>query len=672
LAARAVFSNLAARDGIEQGDRATMDTPLWQPSPERVAKANLTAFMAHLERDWGVKLSTYAELHDWSVREMEKFWASVWDFTGVTGTRGERVLADPDRMPGARFFPDARLNLAENLLRRSGPETAIAFWGEDKVKRRLSFDELRALVSRLQQVLRDAGVGEGDRVAGFMPNMPETVAAMLATASLGAVWSSCSPDFGVQGVLDRFGQIEPKVLFCPDGYFYNGRAHDSLARVAEFSKELPSLTRIIVCPYLSETPALSGLPKGVTLADAIAGKAARGIEYVRVPFNSPLYIMYSSGTTGKPKCIVHGVGGTLLTHMKEHQLQCDVKPGDRVFYFTTCGWMMWNWLASALASQASLVLYDGSPFHPQPEILFDLADAEGVTLFGTSAKYIDALKNAGARPMRTHDLSTVRTITSTGSPLLPESFDYVYEHVKRDVCLSSISGGTDIIACFVAGNPIGPVWRGEIQARCLGMAVDVFDDEGRPVRGQKGELVCTRPFPSMPLGFWNDPDGARYRAAYFERFPGSWCQGDFAEITAHDGVIIYGRSDATLNPGGVRIGTAEIYRQVEQLPEVEESLVIGQDWQGDVRVVLFVKLRDGLELDEALVKRIKTRIREGASPRHVPAKVLRVTDIPRTKSGKIVELAVRDVVHGREVKNKEALANPEALEQYRDRPELRD
>ena len=648
-----------------------MGKPLWQPSPERIAEANLTAFMGKAGKDHGAKVTDYAELHDWSVREMEAFWPALWDFCGlIAETRGGRVLVDGDRMPGARFFPDARLNYAENLLRGSGPGTAIAFWGEDKVKRRLSFDALNALVSRLQQVLVDLGVGEGDRIAGFMPNMPETVAAMLAATSLGAVWSSCSPDFGVQGVLDRFGQIEPKVLFCPDGYYYNGKTIDSLARVAEFSAALPTLERIIVCPYLSDQPDVSGLEKGVVLSDAIVGKEARPIEFTRVSFNSPLYIMYSSGTTGKPKCIVHGVGGALIQHMKEHKLQCDVKPGDRVFYFTTCGWMMWNWMVSALASEATLVLYDGSPFAPRPEILFDLADAEGITLFGTSAKYLDALKNAGAEPLRSHDLSTVRTITSTGSPLLPEGFDYVYGHIKEDVCLSSISGGTDIVACFVAGNPIGPVWRGEIQARCLGMAVDVYDEDGRPVREEKGELVCTRPFPSMPIYFWDDSDGARYRAAYFERFPGTWCQGDFAEITAHDGLIIYGRSDATLNPGGVRIGTAEIYRQVEKLPEVSESLVIGQDWQGDVRVVLFVKLAEGAELDEALVKCIRTAIREGASPRHVPAKVLAVGDIPRTKSGKIVELAVRDVVHGREVKNKEALANPEALEDYRDRPEL--
>ncbi len=648
-----------------------MDQPLWQPSANRIANANLTRFLKRVEADWGITLPDYAAAFDWSNAEPEKFWQSVWEFCGVIAeTRGDRVLADPDKMPGAQFFPDARLNFAENLLRGGGPGTAIAFWGEDKVKRRLSHDDLRALVSRLQQVLADLGVGQGDRIAGFMPNMPEAVAAMLAAASLGAVWSSCSPDFGVQGVLDRFGQIEPKVLFCPDGYYYNGKPIDSLPRVAEFSAQLPSLKQIIVCPYLSETPDVSAVRGAVTLADAIAGKAAGDIAYTRVPFNSPLYIMYSSGTTGKPKCIVHGVGGTLITHLKEHILHCDVKPGDRVFYFTTCGWMMWNWLVSGLAAGASLVLYDGSPFAPKPDILFDLADAEAVTLFGTSAKFIDALKNAGVDANEGHDLSTLRLITSTGSPLVAESFDYVYDHIKQDVCLSSISGGTDIIACFVGGNPVGPVWRGEIQARLLGMAVEVLDDLGKPVRGEKGELACLKPFPSMPVGFWDDPDGVRYRAAYFERFPGVWCQGDFAELTAHDGMIIYGRSDATLNPGGVRIGTAEIYRQVEQLPEVEEALVIGQDWDSDVRVVLFVRLAEEAALDDDLVSRIRTQIRVGATPRHVPAKVIAVADIPRTKSGKIVELAVRDVVHGRTVKNKDALANPAALELYRELPEL--
>jgi acetoacetyl-CoA synthetase len=493
---------------------------------------------------------------------------------------------------------------------------------------------------------------------------------MLATASLGAIWSSCSPDFGVQGVLDRFGQIEPKVMLVPDGYHYNGKAIDTLPKTKDFLDELPSVRAVVVCPLLGVEGAADRLPNGIALADALAPYDAKPVEYTRVPFNSPLYVMFSSGTTGKPKCIVHGVGGTLLQHLKEHRLHADVKPGDKVFYFTTCGWMMWNWLVSALACEATLMLYDGSPFAPSGAVLWDYAQAEGITLFGTSAKYLDACAKEGLAPAETHDLSSVRTLCSTGSPLVPEGFDYVYDKVKGDLNLASISGGTDIVSCFVLGNPIGPVYRGEIQARGLGMAVEVWDEEGNPVREEKGELVCVKPFPSMPLSFWGDEDGSRYRGAYFERFPGVWCHGDFVELTRHDGMIVYGRSDATLNPGGVRIGTAEIYRQVEKLPEVVESIVVGQDWQNDVRVVLFVRLREGVTLDADLEKRIKTAVREGATPRHVPARVVQVADIPRTKSGKIVELAVRDVVHGREVKNKEALANPEALDLYRDRDEL--
>jgi acetoacetyl-CoA synthetase len=648
----------------------TDDQPMWTPSPERVEAANLTRFLADLKAREGVDLADYPQLYDWSIGNLEAFWSAVWDLCGARGEKGDTVLADADRMPGAKFFPDAKLNFAENLLRKSDETDAIVFWAEDKAKRRMSWRELNELVSRLQQFLADAGVGEGDRVAGFMPNMPETVAAMLATASLGAIWSSCSPDFGVQGVLDRFGQIEPKVMFVPDGYFYNGKTIDTLPKTRDFLAELPSLRKVVVVPLVGREGAAAELPGAAGLAEAVKPYDPKPVDYRRVDFNAPLYVMFSSGTTGKPKCIVHGVGGTLLQHLKEHKLQSDVKPGDRVFYFTTCGWMMWNWLVSALAAEATLLLYDGSPFAPDGNVLFDFADAERMTLFGTSAKYIDACAKAGLEPKATHDLSSVRTLCSTGSPLVPEGFDYVYGKVKDDICLSSISGGTDIVSCFVLGNPIGPVYRGEIQARGLGMAVEVWDEDGRPVREEKGELVCVKPFPPMPLYFWNDPEGARYRAAYFERFPGVWCHGDFVELTRHDGMIVYGRSDATLNPGGVRIGTAEIYRQVEKLPEVLESIVIGQDWDGDVRVVLFVRLREGVTLDEGLEKRIKTQIREGATPRHVPAKVVQVADIPRTKSGKIVELAVRDVVHGREVKNKEALANPEALDLYRDRDEL--
>ncbi len=653
-----------------------MSGPLWQPSDARIAEANLTAFMQRLKAEKGLDFADYDALYDWSIDDLEGFWTAVWDFCGVIAdeARGP-VVVDADRMPGAAFFPEARLNFAENLLRRPqnnrGDEAdALVFWGEDKVKRRVSFKALYDSVSRIAQALAAEGVGPGDRVAGFMPNMPETVIAMLAATSLGAVWSSCSPDFGVQGVLDRFGQIEPKVLFCPDGYYYNGKAIDSRPRVAEFTAELPSLSKIVVCPYLNVEPDVSGIARAVTLDGFTAPYKADEITFARQPFNSPLYIMFSSGTTGKPKCIVHGIGGTLLQHLKEHKLLCDVKRDDRVFYFTTCGWMMWNWLVSGLACEATLLLYDGSPFAPDGNILFDYADAEQMTLFGTSAKYIDALNKSGLDPKSTHDLSSLRLVTSTGSPLVPEGFDYVYQHIKQDVCLSSIAGGTDIVSCFVGGNPIGPVWRGEIQRRCLGMAVEVYGDSGKPVRGEKGELVCVKPFPCMPIGFWDDPDGARYRAAYFETYPNIWHHGDFVELTAHNGIVVYGRSDATLNPGGVRIGTAEIYRQVEKLQEVEESIVIGQDWDGDVRVVLFVKLRPGMTLDDELTTRIKTQIRNGCTPRHVPARVVQVADIPRTKSGKIVELAVRDVVHGRAVKNKEALANPEALDLYKDLPAL--
>jgi len=645
--------------------------PLWQPSAERIAGANLTSFITQVERDWGVKAEDYDALYDWSVTELEKFWTSVWDFCGVIAeTRGGRVLVDGDKMPGAAFFPDARLSFAENLLRRRDEADAMVFRGETKVRRRLSYVQVYDQVSRLAQALEAAGVGVGDRVAGFLPNMPETVIGILATNAIGAVWSSCSPDFGVQGVLDRFGQIEPKVLLCADGYYYNGKAIDSLPRVAEFAAQIPSLCRIVVVPYLNQAPEVSGLDRGVTYGDFLEPHPAREIPFERRAFNAPLVIMYSSGTTGKPKCIVHGQGGTLLQHLKEHRLQCDVKRDDRVFYFTTCGWMMWNWLISALACEATLLLYDGSPFHPDGNALFDFAEAETCTLFGTSAKYIDALGNAGLDPKSSHDLGSLRSLTSTGSPLAPEGFDYVYRHIKDDLCLSSIAGGTDIVGCFVGGNPIGPVWRGEIQKRHLAMAVEVFDGDGNPVVGEKGELVCTKPFPSMPIYFWNDPGGARFRAAYFETYPNVWHHGDFIELTEHRGVVIYGRSDATLNPGGVRIGTAEIYRQVERMGEVEEAIVIGQEWRNDVRVVLFVRLAGGAVLDEELAARIRQRIRQGCTPRHVPAKVIQVADIPRTKNNKIVELAVREVVHGRPIKNREALANPEALELYRDLEEL--
>jgi len=645
---------------------------LWQPSAERAAAANVTRFRKAAETASGRRFADFAALRQWSVDSIAEFWRLVWSFCGVIGEGpGEVALELPGHMPGARFFPGARLNFAENLLRRSDSSDALVFWGEQQVRRRMSWSDLRDAVSRLQQALAAEGVQPGDRVAGILPNMPEAIIAMLAASSLGAIWSSCSPDFGVQGVLDRFGQIQPKVLFAVDGCFYNGKRIDALGKLAEIRGRLPSLARVVVVPYISENPAIAAVLDAIAFPDYVAGYAPRTPTFMRMPFNHPLLILFSSGTTGMPKCIVHGAGGTLLQHLKEHQLHCDIKPGDRVFYFTTCSWMMWNWLVSALASEAALLLYDGSPMHPSGNVLFDLADEERMTLFGTSAKFIDACAKAGLEPVRTHKLASVRTITSTGSPLVPESFDYVYRSIKPDVHLASISGGTDIVSCFVLGNPAGPVYRGEIQTRGLGMAVDVFDEQGKPLRGAKGELVCVKPFPSMPVGFWDDAECKKYHAAYFQRFPGVWCHGDWSEITPHDGIIIYGRSDAVLNPGGVRIGTAEIYRQVEQVPEVLECIAIAQDWDHDVRVVLFVRLREGLQLTAELERKISDQIRSNATPRHVPAKILQVADIPRTKSGKIVELAVREVVHGRPVKQREALANPEALDLYKDRPELK-
>ncbi len=643
------------------------ETPLWRPSREAVAASPLTRFAAEASRRAGKSFTTYHALHAWSVDDRAAFWDLVWDFCGVIGDKGERRMVDGERMPGARFFPDARLNFAENLLVRDDGADAMIFRGEDGATRRTSWHELNELVSRLQQMLAAAGVGVGDRVAGLLPNTPEAVAATLATASLGAVWSSASPDFGANAVIDRFGQIEPKVFFSVDGYRYAGKEIGLGEKLAAVIPRLPGLARTVIIPFLANGKQVAAsLPGAVTLAEALAPHAARPVAFTRVSFAEPLYILFSSGTTGIPKCIVHSVGGTLLQHLKEHRLHSAIGEGDRVFYFTTLGWMMWNWLVTGLASRATLLLFDGSPFHPSPATLFAYAEDERATFFGTSAKFIDAVKKAEYRPAVHHDLSTLRTIASTGSPLAPESFDFVYNAIKRDVHLASISGGTDIVSCFVLGIPTEPVWRGEIQGPGLGMAVDVYDEDGHLLAAGKGELVCKRPFPSMPIGFWNDPDGARYRAAYFERFPGIWCHGDFAEWTSHGGIIIHGRSDATLNPGGVRIGTGEIYRQVEQIPEVVEALCIGQEWEGDVRVVLFVRLSPGVTLDEALIAHIKATIRAGASPRHVPAVVVAVADIPRTKSGKIVELAVRDIVHGRPVKNVGALANPEALDLFRD------
>ncbi|MEQ8266511.1 MAG: acetoacetate--CoA ligase [Parvibaculum sp.] len=652
---------------------ALTDAPLWTPAAEAVARTNMTAFLAAVNERHRLALDGYNALHAWSIEYPELFWDAVWDDAGVIGEKGGVVLADGGRMPGARFFPEARLNFAENLLRRADERPALLFNNEGVTAEPLSAAGLRDAVARFASVLRGWGVERGDRVAAFMPNCPETIVAMLASASIGAVFSSCSPDFGVRGVLDRFGQIGPKVLVACDGYRYAGKTLPAHEKLTEIVAGLPALEHVAIVPFIGE--GRKDIPKSDDWASLLAAAPGGPLRFEHLPFSHPLYIMYSSGTTGVPKCIVHSGGGTLLQHLKEHRLHCDIKPGETLFYFTTCGWMMWNWLVSGLAAGATLALYDGSPFAPDESVLFDYIDEAKIDVFGTSAKFIDAVKKSGLRPRETHDLSSLRMILSTGSPLVSESFDFVYEDIKKDVALCSISGGTDIVSCFVLGSPLLPVYRGEIQAKGLGMAVEVWDETGTPLpmgRGEasKGELVCTRPFPSMPVGFWNDESGAKYRGAYFERFQGVWCHGDFAEITAHGGIVIHGRSDATLNPGGVRIGTAEIYAQVEQLPEVQEALAIGQEWQGDVRVVLFLVMKKGYALDDALIQRIRSRIREGASPRHVPAKIIAVADIPRTKSGKITELAVRDIVHGREVKNREALANPEALALYRDIPEL--
>ncbi|MFZ5646617.1 MAG: acetoacetate--CoA ligase [Bacillota bacterium] len=644
---------------------------LWRPSGERVEQANLTGFIKFVNEIYGKDFNSYDELYDWSVTEIPDFWESVWKFCGIiASTPYDNVVTHLEDMLGARWFNGARLNFAENLLRYRDDRTALIFWSESGKTSRITYADLYYNVTKLAAGLRSLGIKAGDRVAGFMPNMIETVMAMLATTSIGAIWSSCSPDFGIKGVLDRFGQIQPRVLFTADGYYYNGKTHDSLSKIAGIISEIPSVEKVVVVPYTRERADISGISNAVHLKDFMESAPAGEPVFEQLPFNHPVYIMYSSGTTGVPKCIVHGAGGTLIQHLKELVLHTDLKRDDTIFYYTTCGWMMWNWLVSSLAVGATVLLFDGSPFYPNADSLFKMAQDERVTVFGTSAKYLAAAEKENVRPAEKFDLGALKAILSTGSPLSVDSFDYVYRDIKKDLCLSSISGGTDIISCFALGNPIGPVYKGELQCRGLGMKVQAFDESGKPVNGQKGELVCSAAFPSMPVYFWNDPEMKKYRGAYFDVYENVWRHGDFVEVTPNSGVIIYGRSDATLNPGGVRIGTAEIYRQVEALPEILDSLVVGQDWDNDVRVVLFVKMAPGFELTGDLVNKIKKQIRDNTTPRHVPARIVSVRDIPYTISGKKVELAVRNVIHNQPVLNKDALANPEALDYYKDLPDL--
>ena len=647
--------------------------PLWSPSQERIDTSNLRRFVGSIATKKLSPFNTYQDVQHYALVEPEGFWNNVWDFAGIVGEKGSQpYLAAGTDMQSARFFPQARLNYAENLLRRTGDTPALIFRGEDEVKLTLSWRELNARVAQMHRAFAAAGIKAGDRVCAVVPNHPETIVAFLAVASLGAIWSSCSPDFGDRGIVDRFGQIEPSMLITCDAYYYAGKTHEMAEKVGSVLRQIPSIRQTVVIDYTGSANATASvLPNAVTLAAFRDHYSVEPVSFARLPFDHPLYILYSSGTTGIPKCIVHRAGGILLKHACELLLNTDVKESDRLFYFSTCGWMMWNWLVSGLLAGATLLLYDGSPFHPSERVLFDYAEEEGMTIFGTSAKYIDSVAKTGWSPKDTHKLPALRAMLSTGSPLSPENFEFVYRAIKQDIHLASISGGTDICGCFVGGNPWSPVYRGEIQGPMLGMAVDVYGDHANPLRGEKGELVCVQPFPSMPAMFWNDAAGKKYHDAYFNRFPGIWCHGDFAEVTGNGGFIIHGRSDATLNPGGVRIGTAELYAQVEQVPEVLEAIAIGQDFANDVRIVLFVRLKPGTVLDDALKARIRKQVREGASPRHVPAVIVQVRDIPRTKSGKITELAVRDIVAGREVKNKEALANPEALDLYRDLAELR-
>jgi len=626
-------------------------------------------FMQKVNEEHGTDFADYGALHRWSVDNLEDFWAGIWDFVDIRASEPyAKVVDDPGKMPGAQWFPGSRLNFAENLLRFRDDKTALIFRGEDSVRRTLTYKELYTATAQIAASLKKMGVVAGDRVVGFMPNMPESIIAMLAASSIGAVWSSCSPDFGIKGVLDRFGQTEPRVLFTADGYFFKGKAIDSLARITEIIKDIPSIEQVIVVPYTEENPDLSSLNDAVLFQDFKEEETE--IEFNQLPFGHPLYIMYSSGTTGLPKCMVQSAGGVLVHHMKELVLHTDLKRDDTIFYFTTCGWMMWNWLTSSLATGATLVLYDGNPFHPEAETLWQMAQDEKITIFGTSAGYIAALKSAGVKPGKQFDLQPLKALLSTGSPLSEEDFEFIYSEIKEDMQLASISGGSDLNGCFALGNPMGPVYSGELQCLGLGMKVFAYNSAGEPVIGEQGELVCTAPFPSMPIYFWDDQDGKKYHSAYFEEYPGIWTHGDFIEITERGGVVMYGRSDATLNPGGVRIGTAEIYRLMEKMDEIDDSVVIGQEWNNDTRVILFVKMRPDFSLTDELKGRITKSIRTNASPRHVPAKIIETPDIPYTLNMKKVELAVKKMVHGREVNNKDALKNPESLDFFADIKEL--
>ncbi len=637
---------------------------LWQPNPAKMKQSQIYEFLHLIDEKYHLAEPTYAALHQWSVDNIADFWKEFWEYTQIIHSHQySQVVDDSSKMPGAKWFTGTKLNFAENLLQHRGDKTAIIFRGENGIEKRITQRELYNDVFRVSSGLKKLGVGIGDRVAAFMPNIPETVIAMLATASVGAIWSSSSPDFGIKGVLDRFSQIKPKVIFAADGYFYNGKKFDSQEKLHGILDNLPTVQKVVLVDFSGkrDTSKFDNAIRWEHFGNHEAGE----IHFEQLPFDHPLYIMYSSGTTGLPKSIVHSAGGTLIQHLKELRLHCDLTPDDLIFYFTTCGWMMWNWVVSSLAVGSTLVLFDGNPFYPAPDALLKMADELDVSIFGTSAKYIASLEDAGVKPKLISEFPKLKAITSTGSPLTNESFEYVYREWKTDVQLSSIAGGTDIISCFVLGNPLLPVYKGEIQCRGLGMAVDCFDLTGKPLVGQKGELVCKKPFPSMPVYFWNDPDGSKYHKAYFEVYPNIWHHGDYVVISEYGGVTMYGRSDATLNPGGVRIGTAEIYSIVENMTEIEDSVIVGQQWHGDERVVLFIKLKPGISLDDNLVKKISSNIRAGCSPRHVPALIKEVNDIPYTLNGKKVEVAVKKIIHGEEVQNRDALRNPESLEQFK-------